>query len=174
MEIAIVTPNCIKVKGKRASLVIDPSSSLKAKIPADGVVLFNNKDIDATKIEGSRIVIKGPGEYEISGIKVTGLQSGEDLVYTITVDGVQIVLAKSQTVEKIKEKVSGSHISLLLVTDTIDQSLLATLEPRIAVLYGETVAEKTAGIDSEIVTKAVKVTTTADKLPEKMEVVILS
>lgn len=174
MEIAIVAPNCIKVKGKRASLVIDPSSALKAKLAADVVVLFNNKDLDVSKIEGSRAVIKGPGEYEIGGIKITGFMSGEDVVYTLLVDGVQIVVAKSQTVEKIKEKVSGSQISLLLVTDTVDQSLLATLEPRIAVLYGDTVAEKTAGIDREIVTKSAKVTTTADKLPEKMEVVLLS
>lgn len=177
MEISLVSPGSLRLKGKNASLVIDPNSSIKNKIPADGVVLLAEEGgYDLSKIENSRLIIKGPGEYEIGRIKIISIAFGSDLVYSFFVDNVRVFVAKSEVLEKnsqkLKENFSDTQILVLNANALIDQAKIADLTPQIVVLYGEKASEiaKSLGKEKENVAK---LSITADKLPQEMEVVVL-
>lgn len=174
MEVTLLTPNCLKIKGKKASLIIDPTNSLKTKTQADAVVVLSaHNTLETGKIEDFRLIIKGPGEYEIGGIKISGIQNQQELVYRILIDNTTILIAQTEGLDKIVDKIGGSDISILKVNGKIDLSLLTSLEERLAILYGQT-DESQVGLDKETITKTNKVVTAKEKLPEQMEVVLLS
>ena len=103
---------CFKIKGRIASVVVDPYESdftgLKPlKLEADIVcVTHNHQDHNNTKAvkteDGQNpFVISGPGEFEKMGVNIVGVASfhdnsqgqerGKNTIYNITVDEVNIV-----------------------------------------------------------------------------------
>lgn len=174
MEILILTKGCIKIKSKKASFIVDPIN-LKMKNTADAIIFLDREEVnfDEEKIEGFRVIVNSPGEYEISNIKISGTSLGKEMIYEIQTDGLKMLLAKSQTLEKLKEKRSGYGIVVLGVNSEVDQSLIAGLESRTVVLYpldGENILQM---LGKEIKSMS-KYTITFDKLPEETETVLLA
>lgn len=169
MEVSFVSPAAIRIKGKQASLVVDPFGG-KTKFVADGVVLLQQPD-ENTDVEGSRLTIAGPGEYEVGGIKVTGIGNTGNTCFYITIDAVQVLVAKVSSLTA-KENLRDVDMAILLSDGLIDQSILATVTNSVALFYGTQAAEnvKALGKESSPVQKYV---TTKDKLPTEMEVVLL-
>jgi len=168
VEIATVSQTCLRIKGKRASLIIDPDKTLRVKTTGDAVVVLNTgEDVDTSKIEGQRLIIRGVGEYEVGGIKIAASKVEKDLFYQILVDGVTIALANAGSIERLKEKLGGHHVLLFNADAKVDQALIATLEPRVVILYGENIADLVDAVKTQ------KYTVTLEKLPEKMQTVLL-
>ena len=104
---------CYKVRGKSATVVIDPFDSeftglAPLKIESDIVCIthdhgdHNNSKVVKPTDEGQvPFVINGPGEYEIVGVNIVGIASfhddkngaerGKNTIYLITIDEVNIV-----------------------------------------------------------------------------------
>ncbi len=108
MEITYLGHASFKIRAKLATLITDPfDPSVGLKFPkhltADIVtVSHDHPDHNATsEIDGSPFIIRGPGEYEISGVSVVGLSSfhdesrgserGKNTIYRIEIEGVSIV-----------------------------------------------------------------------------------
>lgn len=164
MEITTLSKTSIKIKGKNASLVIDPEKSISTKTKADAIILLSKpKDYDNTKIEEHRVVIQAPGEYEVSGIKISAHRFNHDLVYQMSIDGLRIGLANSSSIENGKDKLSDLSVVILHATAPVDESAIAVLAPRLVILYG---------VESK--DRLNKFSVTAERLPEEMETVLLS
>lgn len=175
MEILPLSNVSLKIKGKKATLIVDPPAgragpqkSQRGKVEADGIVILTGEDFDAAKIEGARVVLRGPGEYEVSGIKISGVKSGKHLVYKLNVDGIDVALTRGSSIESAKDQLSDHKILILYADATIDSSLIATLEPNVVVLYGEQAKD----FEKDLLPTG-KFSITREKLPEKMETVIL-
>lgn len=170
MEIILLSKSSLKIKGKRASVVLDPDSGIKGKIAADAIIVFPNVDSDTSKVEEWRVCIRGGGEYEVGGIKISGVKNGKHFVYKLFIDGISVAFASFDSLEGLRDALSGQHILVLSVFEKVDLSLIATLEPRIVILYGEKAGEIPQKDD---VVKAAKFVITKEKLPEKMETILL-
>lgn len=174
MEISTLAKGCIKIKGKKASFIVDPMN-LRIKNTADGVIFLNKEEVsfEEVKIEGLRVIIQGSGEYEVSNVKISGTNYGKEMIYRIQVDGLKILLAKSQTLEKLKEKMTGYEIVILGVNSEVDQSLITSLESRAVILYpldGENILEM---LGKEVKSMS-KYVTALDKLSEETEIILLA
>lgn len=106
MDISWLGQACFKLKGKQATIVLDPySDQIGFKLPkveADVVaVTHDHYDHNASsEVSGDPFVITGPGEYEIKGINVVGIPSfhdnkkgqerGKNILYSVQIDGVRI------------------------------------------------------------------------------------
>ena len=150
---------CFKLKGKGASVLIDPffPEFVGLKLPKDtsDVVIKTHDHEDHSNIEAAgpeAVKITGPGEYEIKGVAVTGVsvfhdkdegkERGRNIIYNIEIDGINIVhlgdLGHSLS-EKQIEELGSTDILLIPVggTFTIDASdaakVVAQLEPRIVI-----------------------------------------
>jgi len=139
--------SCFKIKGKTASIVVDPYSSeftgLKSsKIDANIVCVSHNHEDhnNSGAIVGNGDMppfeIAGPGEYEITGVNIVGVSSyhddkkgeerGKNTIYQIVVDGVNIVhlgdLGQKELTQNQVEMLSGADVLMIPVggTFTID------------------------------------------------------
>lgn len=169
MDIQLLDKETLKVKSKHSTLVINPTSSM-SKTEADATVFLSEKSPNY-KVEGARVSIKGPGEYEVGGIKVTGLRVEGENVFSFDVDGVKVLVGKVSAVAKIIDKIPEVEVVILDVDEQND-SLLTKIEPRVLIFYGEGKEDllKKLGKTSSSVSKY---STNLEKLPEEMEVINL-
>lgn len=172
MDLTILDKNSIKIKGKKSSIVIDPTPK-SPKQEAD-VVLLLGKEGALDRVEGKRLVVTDDGEYEVGGIKITGasnLDSG--IVYNLNVDNSQTFLARTSTLEKMADTSNEAQIAILNVDSALNEALIANLEAKVIVLYGEKAVEGLKALGKQDLPATRKVTVGKEKLPEESETQIV-
>lgn len=172
VDIAVIENKSLRLKGKQVTFVIDPSPKMP-KTSADAIIVLDGmNNVDVSRVTDSRIIIAGPGSYEVGGAKVSGTKTPKGTAYKFLIDGVGIVLVGSATDAKIEDFNAG-QVAIVNTSSDFSESFVTALEPKMVVLYGDkgNEAAKTLGAESTI--SASKTTITKDKLPEKMEVVVL-
>ena len=171
MDIAILGKNSIKLKGKQVTFIVDPTKEMP-KTPADAVILLNgNGNIDVSRVTNSRIVIDGPGGYEVGGAKINGTNTSKGTLYKFVIDGVTVILGSAAEVKM--EGFSACQIAVVDTTSDFSESFVTALEPKMTVLFGDKKNEAARTLGAENISAVSKVTISKDKLPEKMEVVVL-
>ena len=160
--------------------------------------------IDATISTGKPFVIEGPGEYEISGVNIVGIASfhddkngeerGENTSYQILIDGVSIVhlgdLGQKKLTQTQIEAISTCDVLMIPVGGvyTIEAKdapdIIASLEAKIVVpmhykINGlkfelAPVSDFMKVMGKENIEAVPKLSVAADKLPEELEVALLS
>lgn len=131
---------CFRLKGKSASVVIDPYDPVftgLSKLKVEGEVVCvthshqDHNNVDAVKTsEGKEpFVISGPGEYETLGVNIVGVSSfhddkegverGKNTIYNISIDEVNIVhlgdLGQKSLSQPQLEKLSNCDVLLIPV-----------------------------------------------------------
>jgi len=132
MDIYWYGQSCFKIKGKTATVVIDPFDPefTGLKLPKDleaevVLVTHNHKDHNFTEsVKGNPLVISGPGEYEKAGVTVEGIKTyhdktsgserGINTVYHLIIDGINIV-----HVGDLGHKLTEEQSSLIDQTDVL-------------------------------------------------------
>lgn len=204
---------CFKIKGKQATVFIDPFDPVQTglKLPKDmtgDLALKTHEHFDHNNIAavtGSPLKISGPGQYEIKGIAVTGVatyhdnqqgaERGKNTIYNVEVDGVKIVhlgdLGQKTLTEEQLEELGVCDILMIPVGSvyTIDAkdaaNVVTQLEPKVVIPmhYGgvEGLKVELEPVDNFLKEMAVdniepvaKLSITKDKLPDEVEVVVLS
>jgi len=172
VDIYTLDKNSIKIHSKYANFIVDPAPQ-GTKVSCDAVILLNNNNIDLGRVVDYRIIIDGPGEYEVNGVKVLGVRGDRGFVYGIAADGFSVILGKSSETSKIKEDTFLCQIAILNVDDEVNSSMVTKLEPKIMILYGEDKENAAKVLGKGNIPSVKKVSLTKDKLPEEMEVVVL-
>jgi len=158
MEITWLGHSCFKLKGKQATVITDPFSPgagyTLGKVSAE-IVTVSHQHPGHSYVQGvigEPRVLKGPGEYESSGVLTVGVhtfhdnekgtQRGKNTVYVIDVDDVMIChlgdLGHSLTAEQVAE-IDGVDVLLIPVggVSTIDAvqaaQIVRHLEPKIVI-----------------------------------------
>lgn len=172
MEVALLDKTSLRIKSKHTNFVVDPLGKL-SKTPTDAVLILSGDSVDLSKVMDYRVVIKSPGEYEVGGIKISAIDMDGSTVYGLTIDNVDILLAKTSSVTKVSEKLKEYQIAIFNVDSEINQTVVTALGSRVVILYGEkaTDAAKTLGKEDAQVLQ--KFSAAEDKLPEEMQVVLL-
>jgi L-ascorbate metabolism protein UlaG (beta-lactamase superfamily) len=212
MDITWMGQSCFKIKGKSSSVIIDPFDPTKMglKLPKDlsaELLLITHGHEDHNNISavsGDPVVIQGPGEYEVAGISVKGIHSyhdkqegaerGVNTIYSITIDGVNILhlgdLGHPLAEEQSGEIDTSTDILMIPVGGnyTIDAEeaakVVATLEPKVIIPMHYKLPESSADIapvdgflkemGAENIEPVAKLSITKDKLPEETQVVLIS
>lgn len=159
MEISWFGQAAFKLKGKGATVIVDPfdpTIGLKwPKVEADIVaVTHDHPDHNNTVgVSGASYIAAGPGEYEIKGIAFTGVASwhdnkegaerGRNTIYVFNIDGVRIChlgdLGQHQLTEAQLEGVGDVDVLLIPVGGVFTISaaeaakIVAELEPKIII-----------------------------------------
>ena len=205
----------IKLKGKNATVVIDPFESdfTGLKLPKDltcDVVLISHNHNDhnnakAVSSSGGEVMkFSEPGEYEVSGVVITGVSSfhddkegkerGANIIFHLMFDGLDLVhlgdLGQSKLTEEQLAQIGEVDILFIPVGGvyTINgkqaSEIVSQLEPKIII----PIHFKTEGLKFELeevesflkemgaenVVAQPKLSITKEKLPEEPMVVVLS
>jgi len=107
MDITYLGHSSFKLKGKTASVICDPFDpkevGLKFTANEADIVTSSHQHLDHHNLEavkGAKKVIDGPGEYEISGISIIGINSyhdnkkgeemGRNIIFIFEIDNLRI------------------------------------------------------------------------------------
>lgn len=133
MDITYLGHSSFKLKGKTASVITDPYDPkfVGLKYPsseADIVTIsHNHNDHNQSQlVKGVRMVVNGPGEYEISGVSIIGIPSfhdakkgeerGENTIYVFEIDGLRIAHLGDLGIDLSDEQISGlGNIDVLMI-----------------------------------------------------------
>jgi len=135
--------SCFKVQSGETVLVFDPpskDSSYKSPRFQANIVLisFNNKDHNgsdniSSKVEGEEtpFIINGPGEYEVSGVAVTGYADEQNTIYLLQCENISVChlgsLSEVELDSDAQEGVSGADILLVPIRNDEDAEKMAKL-----------------------------------------------
>lgn len=170
MEVAVLSDSSLRIKSKKSSLVVDPKPKMP-KTSADAILLLG--EADTSKVEEYRLLINDDGEYEVGGIKITGQSKDSGIFYNLNVDSSQIFLSKVSTLEKMADMPSEAEIAVLNVDANLNESIIASLEAKVIVLYGEKTQEGLKALGKTDLSPAKKFVAAKDKLTEAAETQIV-
>lgn len=125
MEIVWLGHSCFRVRGREATVVMDPcppaSGYTIGKPTADIVTISHSHDNHAylKAVSGSPTVLSMPGEYEISGAFLTGIQTfhdsekggerGKNVAFIVEMEDIKVChlgdLGHTPTAEQVEEMV---------------------------------------------------------------------
>jgi hypothetical protein len=169
MEVSLLDKNTLRIKGKKAALVVDPKEKM-AKTSSDAIIALDS-DFDPKNVSDYRIIINQPGEYEVGGVKITALGS-DNLYYGLNIDNTQVLLAKTSSLDKLSKDMNDPQVAVLNVDSEINGSLVAAIEPKIVILYGEKAQDGAKVLGSQDPTPVKKFSVTADKLPQESQIIV--
>ena len=173
MEIVKISPSSVKIKSKLGAFAIDPVDT-KGTVEADAVLFLNRtlkqQDIN---VPTNTVIINGPGEYEIKGVKFTGLGRGDKIAYSGRFDNVDTLIVKASSFNSTKELARECNILLVEADEIVDQSLVALTNASVVVLYGEKAVDSVTKLGKEAIAEVNKMVMTKDKLPTDMQVVVI-
>lgn len=168
MEIALLPQNALRIKGKHATFVVNPQD----KANYDAAILLGKSFAETTIIEEA-VVIRGPGEYEIGGIKMTGTRVDTDVIFSLTVDGVEVLLGTIPALDKLQHKLKEHHIATVLCNSASNVSFITSLASNVIIFYGDEATSVSQAFGKEAVKALQKYQATVDKLPQEVETVLL-
>lgn len=209
MDIYFLGQACFKLKGKNATVLLDPFSPdfTGLKLPKDlqaDVVLVSHDHQDHSNAGQAILVFKNPGEYEVAGVVITGIESfhdnsqgserGKNTIFHLLFDHLNIVhlgdLGQSKLTEEQVAQIGQTDILLIPVGSvyTIDAKaaaeIVAQLEPKVIIPMHykiEGLKFDLAPVDhflkemgAEGVVPLPKLSISKEKLPDEPTVVLLS
>ncbi|MEA1958855.1 MAG: MBL fold metallo-hydrolase [Chloroflexota bacterium] len=158
MEITWLGHSCFKIKGKKVTIITDPyddSIGYTLGNPKADIVTVSHSHRGhsfVAGVSGSSRVLRGPGEYEVFGVMVTGIKTyhdaskgedrGKNTVYLIEMEDMRLChlgdLGHALTAERASEL---SEIDVLMIpvggVSTIDSAeaaeLVRLLQPKVVI-----------------------------------------
>jgi hypothetical protein len=170
MEIALVANDSIRIKGKSGIFLVNPSGK---SISANGIFTLGNQQIDKSKIEDDSVILKGPGEYELASIKITGVRYSDETIFSFRIDSIDVVLGRGEVIEKDHAKLKEHNIVILYADTLVNPSFVTALAPSVVIFYGASAEGSIQQLAKEGFKRDTKYVTTADKLPAEMEEILL-
>ncbi len=171
VDISFVGKQSIRLKGKSITFIVDPTRKM-SKTSADAIILLNGSDnVDVSRVTDSRIIIDGPGGYEVGGAKMSGTTTSKGTLYRLSIDDVSIIIGYAT--ESKAEGFNSCQVLIVNADNDFNESFVTALEPKITVLYGDKKNESAKTLGLENITSTSKILVVKDKLPEKMEIVVL-
>jgi hypothetical protein len=103
MEIKLIDGQKVFIKGKKESVIVNPDKGEKQ--PARVWIFTKLKDLIYEN--NDKVMVAGPGEYEVGGIDIMGTKiDNEGLFYTLNIDGIRVGLVDEMK-EELTEKKMG-------------------------------------------------------------------
>lgn len=168
MEIALVHKTDLRVKGKSATFIVNPTST-----PVANAALLLNDSSDQFGADDI-VIIHGPGDYEVGGVKITGFKHEKGVVYSMNVDNITIVLGKIETLSAMQHKLKEHNVVVALCTEGANAAFLTSLAENAIIVYGEKAAETAQGFEKEKLKTLNKYVGAAGKLSAELETILLN
>jgi len=167
MEIAVLPKFALRVKGKTASFVVNPQGA----VTANAVLLL---DPGAEFLTDEAVVLSGAGEYEIGGVKIIGQRSEKGVLYSMNIDGMEVLVGTITLLSTMQHKLKEYNIVIVNCDSITDASFLTAFAVNAVLFYGEKAAEVAQSFEKEKLIKINKYNASLGKLPAEMETVLLA
>ncbi|HSA83724.1 MAG TPA: hypothetical protein VLF20_02450 [Patescibacteria group bacterium] len=169
MEIALLPKSGIRIKGKKATIAVDSTDKVVYE-----AVLALAKSAEEVIVPDESVLIFSVGEFEVGGIKITGIRSEAGrMIYSALVDGISILIGGLNALEKTHSKLQEHDIVVVDCEEEGSSSFVASLASNVVVFYGPHAAITSSAFGKDAVKIQNKYSNTKDKLPIELETVLL-
>jgi len=131
MDITLSNINSIRLAGKKATISINPEKDTKADVS-----LFT----DPEALQGDFKAFYGPGEYEVLGSMLDGIEiSPDNTCYSVVIDDIHVTYAINMTEifsDAQQDRMGGVDILIVSVKDDKSElidKIITQVEPRILI-----------------------------------------
>lgn len=129
MEITQSGDSSFLIKGEKTAAINPPD-----KAPDADVVLFTERK------RRPKLIVNGPGEYEIRGVLIASLALGDVLAHAVEVDGINVLCLPDSTrrlAQRDIEVIGPVDVLLISAADAgAAQAAMADLSPRVVIPFG--------------------------------------
>jgi len=171
MEISLTGSNSLKIRGKHAAVYVNPQDKTANY---NAAILLGNPAKSLLKIRDDVVIIDGPGEYEAGGIKITGIWSDNQTVYTISIDNLEVLLGDREALEKVYQKLKEHQIAIVYSGSPGGAAFATSLATKALIFTGEHAREVVDSLAKEEKKELTKYVVTAEKLPVETETILLA
>jgi hypothetical protein len=187
MEIKNLGKQTILLKGKKENVLINPD----LKTLDDGkiqsrIIAFTSEKFDSMKLDYDKVILRGPGEYEVGGVEMIGLNGGKgETIYTFNLDGVVICIL-GESIEPLSDKKIEriNNVDVLItsvkIRKEIDNKMILDWAKKWGVNYlipmdynEEDLKKFLDDVDMEGLEAADSLKMEKDNLPDGMETIVL-
>lgn len=127
MDIARVGDSSFKIRTKNTTFIINPEK----KVDGD-VVILTSKPKDYALYEG-KLVIDGPGEYEVAGVSIHGEEARGRLSFDFLEDAQKVLVISSPQVAKTRET-EGYTATVVILDEEAGNSLSQVVSELVVVV----------------------------------------
>jgi hypothetical protein len=120
------------------------------------------------------VTLKGAGEYEIGGVKITGLRNEKSVLYSMQIDGMEVVASPIGLLSAMQHKLKEYNMVVVSCDEVTDASFLTSLAINAVLFYGDKAQEVAQAFEKEKLQNMTKYSASLGKLPAEMETVLLS
>lgn len=171
MEITVQDANSLRIKGKNATIFINPKDK---NATYNAAILLGNPDKATLKLMEGVVVIDGPGEYEAGGVKISGQRADKNTVYIITIDNLSVLVGDRDSLNTMHQKLQGNDVAVVYAGVEGDISFATSLASYAVLFFGEKgqeAVDKFAKDEKKVMSKY---QISAEKPPLETETVLLS
>lgn len=169
MEITTLPKGGIKIKGKQTTLV---AGTIELAGSVNAILLYSYDETTKTVVDDT-LIVDGPGDYEVNSVKISTYRNGIDLAHSFSIDGLDVVVGKISSLEKMQSKVGEHQIAVIMGDTPADASFAANLATNCLVFYGEHAKAAAEKVTKTTLQELTKFTVTMDKLPVEVETILL-
>lgn len=166
MEIALLPKTALRIKGKAVTFIVNPLTFT----PSNAVLLLDPTSDFSTD---ESVILQGAGEYEIGGVKITGLRNEKNILYSMQIDGMDFVVGSISLLSAMQHKLKEHNFVIVNCEEVADASFLTSLSVNAVLFYGEKATEVAQGFEKEKLQTMNKYSASLGKLPAEMETVLL-
>ncbi|MBU3935143.1 MBL fold metallo-hydrolase, partial [Patescibacteria group bacterium] len=165
MQIRAIKRDCFRLSGKEEKVLVNPDKELIDSGKCESrTVIFTRKEYDFLGLTFEGVVISGPGEYEVGGVEILGIDAngeGEEVVYVLNMDGLSLVIMTAGgdlLKDKLGDKINGIDVLVVLPSKegTLDYKSVLEMAKKWGVNYlvplafeAENLKELLDAVDSE-------------------------
>ena len=169
MEIAVLPKSSLRIKGKQAVIIVNPSGKHE-----ENASIVTRAGVQSKFSPKDGVVIASPGEYEVAGLKIRGSQVEGFVVYSMSVDSVEVLFGTLSAFEKSHSRLQEHDVVLVDVDKVVDPSFLTSLSAHAILFTGEMAKEVVDSFVKESTTQLPKFVSTKEKLSQEVETILLS
>lgn len=130
MDVVFVSDKSIKIKSKNNTFVVNPQKKID-----EGIVILTKKP-DSYKEYEDKIVIDGPGEFEVSGVSIKGESTKGNIFFEFWEDNQRLLLLSSTDLEKSKEA-DDYTATVVLSEETLTNEGINQITSGVVIVVGD-------------------------------------
>ncbi len=121
MEIKFLNNSTIFLKGKKESVLIDPTKTELVENKGNSrIIVYTSGDFnDVDILDNQKIIIRGGGEYEVGGVEIVGFNGeNNNTIYRIVIDGFVLVILGEINQELTPKRIERIDSTDIMLTPT--------------------------------------------------------
>lgn len=168
MEIAWMQKSGLRIKGKHAVFAVNPLDNAVA----NAILLLDDSPHEFG--DQDTVIFHGPGDYEVGGVKITGIKSEKGNAYSLNIDGMSVIVGKITALAVLQNKMKEHNIIIVSCDEKIDASFITSHAENAIVFYGSQAEETAKEFEQEKLKTMNKYTVVANKLSPELETILLN